>query len=121
MNAVQTYHLTLMRLASFNEFDGDLVANSLGEHRDLWQAAIMTNDPESGSLLIGLRDLPDGEWNVDTMFILAIPGKQDELEQLAQEWSPDVVDWIEAKRAKRWLGVHSDEVGDKTLLRIWWD
>jgi hypothetical protein len=119
----QEIQFTLMRLSSFNNFDGNVVADSLVEHEDLWTAFIMDradyyynrSDPESQKRhqepvdLIRLRDIAAGYWNVDTLYLLAAPGKETELELLAhREWGADEIDWMQNTHVGRYL-------------RVWWD
>lgn len=117
----QDIQFTLMRMASFNEFNGDLVADSLIEHSDLWTGFIMDRadywydrsnpDPnhEEPVDLIRLRDIASGYWNVDTLYLLAAEGKEEALELLARrEWGADEIDWMQNTHVGRYL-------------RVWWD
>lgn len=71
METIQDLHFELMRRASFNDFDGESVVNTLKEHRDLWKGAIMDRDN-----LIPLRDIPSNYWNVDTLYLTPVPEKK---------------------------------------------
>ncbi len=119
----QDLQFELMRLATFNEFNGEYIAESLIAHDDLWTAFIMDradyyydrNDPESQKRhqepvdLIKLRDLAAGYWNVDTLYLLAAEGKEKDLELLAhREWGADEIDWMQNSHVGRYL-------------RVWWD
>lgn len=110
--------LQMIRDASFNNFDGPAVADSLIANRGLWSAAIMTRLDD----LIVLRDLSDG-WNIDTLFVLPVPGKEAELVALAQKWNADEVDWIGGDKACALLGSWSAEkkVNPQQILRVWFD
>jgi len=126
----QDIQFALMRLSTFNEFDGDRVADSLIEHDDLWEAWILDRaaygaeyhrrriaegDPPKSGLavepidLIRLRDLKAGYWNVDSLYILPIKGKEKELELLAHKWDADEIDWYDGQDCGR------------PVLRVWWD
>jgi hypothetical protein len=131
MNKPQKLQFELMKLATFNEFDGEKVVKSLEENPDLWKGALMTRGsysrPNSEGYsdvtdLISLRDLPD-YWNVDTLFITPKAGKEDELKKLAKKWGADEVDWIGGERAANAIGSWSPETraNPKQILRIWWD
>lgn len=102
----QQLQFELMKKASFNLFDGERVVGDLQEHPGLWRGAVMdreASEPDSCDL-IKLRDIGEGHWNVDTLFILPVPGKEDELFDLAADWfSADMV-WIGGKRAARLIG-----------------
>lgn len=123
INKVQELQLELMKLASFNDFDGEHVVKSLEENRHLWQAVIMDRESYSKEIdLIKLRDLPNGYWNVDVVYILPVKGKEDELHLLADKWGADEVEWIGSQVAQSLMGYgNRDEVNDKKLLRVWWD
>lgn len=129
----QQIQLELIRLSSFNNFDGDLVADSLIEHRNLWRAFLLDREAYSadyhrrrfeelspmdreGKLPISpidtirLRDLEGGYWNVDVIFILPASAKKEAgLVKLAKSWHADEVDWYNGLDA-----------GPK-MLRVWWD
>lgn len=130
LNIVQVLLLELMRQASFNEFDGNRVASDLLANRHLWQACFIDRaawfaDARRRELtsgrdplpqysiepidLIRLRDLPDGYWNVDTLYILPEDGADDELLALASTWAADEIHWIDGGDVRR------------TVLRVWWD
>jgi hypothetical protein len=120
----QDLMLDLMRMSSFNAFDGDLVVDSLLEYRHLWQGAIfdraayftldrynegVKTDPID---FIKLRDIGAGYWNVDTLYLLPSEDTTScraRLERLARTWAADEVDWINGCDA----GPH--------VLRVWWD
>ena len=133
----QDLQFSLMRQATFNEFDGDRIADSLVEHSDLWEGWILDraayraeysrkglmekveangNKPIEGQLpiepidLIRLRDIGAGHWNVDTLFILPREGKATELELLARrDWYADEIDWVDGQDCRQ------------PVLRVWWD
>ncbi len=80
----QQLQFELMKKASFNMFDGKRVVKDLQDHSGLWLGAVMdreSSEPESCDL-IKLRDIGEGYWSVDTLFILPVPGKEDELVDL---------------------------------------
>lgn len=118
INKVQQLLIDLMREASFNAFDGDHVADDLITHRDLWRGFLFDRDR-----LIKLRDIPDGYWNVDTLWILPMHGKEDELERLAREWDADTVEWISGGDAGGMLGSYGPHMRDnpRVILQLWWD
>ena len=124
---VQEIQLELIRRRHFHAFDGQRVADCLMKHRDLWESVMMDRLAIShpGSLptlgLMKLRDFPRGEWNVDTLFILA--RTKADAERLA-----------EILNKRQWGGmvdVHTDpeEVDNalggarpgQSIVSIWWD
>jgi len=148
---VQRLLLDLMRMATFNEYNGDAVVESLLSHRDLWIAVMIDREGYRAQYLIGeqrekrekgeeiglpispidtikLRDVSEGYWNVDTVLILPEPGKEDSLELLVRrEWNADEIDWYEPLDAG--LIIHGDLAFGKPMvttkvdrmLRVWWD
>lgn len=125
----QKLHLELLRLATFNDFDGDRVADDLVECRGLWESFIFDRGAYHAQSInrrsiageterklpvepidtIKLRDLAAGYWNVDTLYILPTPGKEDELFALASSWEPDEINWYDGLDA------------GPMMLRVWWD
>ena len=143
----QEIQVELMRISTFNDFDGDFVADSLLEHRDLWLGFILDREAYSaewqrrkiveegisGRLpvcpidTIRLRDIAAGYWNVDALFVLPAPGREDELLALAQTWRADEVDWCDPTDAS-FVSYNSPKIGEsfvgakvEKMLRVWWD
>jgi hypothetical protein len=115
LSAQQQLQLDLIRSSSFNLFDGDRVVRDLLERRDEWSAVLMDRDD-----LIKLRDLPDGHWNVDTLYVLARdPYSAHALSELAEIWHADTVDVYGAERTDDELGGSPDD--DCRVVAFWWD
>lgn len=114
MNKIQEIQLDLIKLASFNSFNGDRVASDLLANTDCWRGVIMTRLDS----LIQLRDVAEGYWNVDTMFIVPVAGKENKLERLALTWEADEVSFLTKEETATLLGCYPASV---KLLRIWWD
>lgn len=154
ISKIQRIQLNLLRESSFNDFDGKMVGDSLMEHRDLWIAFLLDrecygaasrmNDQrekirkgEPAGLpicpidTIRLRDLADGYWNVDALFVLPAPGKEDSLELLARrDWRADEIDWCDPLDAgsvwvygnkKPKIGEQPQVITVEKMLRVWWD
>lgn len=101
----------LIKLGSFNGFDGPHCVELLKQHRDLWDAVNMDSDGDEYLL----RDLPD-DYHVDTMYIRVAEGKEKELMKLVkEEFGADEVDWKDTR--KDWQGRSLE----KQTLRVWWD
>jgi hypothetical protein len=113
ISPVQELHLALIEAASFNDFDGKQVVRSLRKHRDLWHSALMDGETWGGQPIYGikLRDLQQGYWNVDTLYIVATEkGVADNaLLKVVKRWHADEIDWAEVKYV------------DAPVLRVWWD
>jgi hypothetical protein len=71
---------------------------------------------------ISLRDMQNGSWHADTLFIYPEDGYQFELEELVREqFKADEIQWIGGSDAVDMLG--TTEVEDKSyvILQVWWD
>jgi hypothetical protein len=110
ISAIQQLYLDLIKLSSFNDFDGPAVVASLLEHRDVWHSATMIREQDDYHIV--LRDLPRYN-NVDALFIAATPGQEAALEALAETWHADEIDWEPEKIP--------DMRVDMAVLRVWWD
>jgi hypothetical protein len=125
--SVQDIQLELIRRRNFHLFDGQRIADCLLQHRNLWEAVMMDRlaISQPGSLptlgLMKLRDIPQDEWNVDTLYILA--RSKEDAKSLA-----------EILNKRQWGGmvdVHADheEVDNalggakpgQAIVSIWWD
>ena len=79
-----------------------------------WTLALpMTDD------LLPLRDLPEGDWNVDRLSVLARPGREAALEALARTWLADEVVSLDGRVAQVALGGHWRR--EPQVLVVWWD
>jgi hypothetical protein len=127
----QKLQFMLMLENCFNEFDPYRVVGDLLAHRGPWRGAIMDRafpvsedaQPARAHLhadLIKLRDIGDGHWNVDTLFLLTDAGHADELCRLAEDWSADEIYVIDEPQAGALLGRWS--LGSDTrIVAVWWD
>lgn len=122
INRVQELNFELMKEATFNSYDGEKVVKDLKEHEDLWEGVVMDrsgyvkpNQPDYSDVinLIKLRDISQGYWNIDTLYIIPNPGKEDKLEMLAKTWEADEVSWMENPD----LGTSNPP----QVLKVWWD
>ena len=116
INGVQKLQFELMKKASFNDFNGERVVKDLEAHLDLWQGVVMKRDG-----LIPLRDIKDNFWNIDTLYILAEDGKEEQIETRARTWNADVISWLGDEEAHSLLGDYNDKNYGKKVLFVWWD
>ena len=123
----QEIQLELIRRARWNDLDGERVVPSLLVHRDLWQAVLIDRLslsrpgrlPASG--LIKLRDLPDGFWNADTLYILARDaGSAAQLAKIAEDedWGGMVQVHANPQQIDDALGAGRST---QAIVSIWWD
>lgn len=138
--------LKLIEKASFNAFSGPSVVRDLREHQSLWRSVTMTRfvrpvyqklenpitSPQPPVAiyhqadLLPLRDIPADSFSADTLIVYSEPGKQDELEALAQRWKADSYYWVLADEAFRAMGTTWRKFTeftreDRVLLVLWWD
>ena len=132
MNKSQSLQFELMKLSSFNEFNGEQVVRDLEENQDLWIGCVWGRFHYHE--LIPLRDIAEGVWNTDTLYILAKTDKVSQLKRMAIRWKCDEFGVVYHDREEGSVGfLHQDtwkvfggslkEVDgpDKCIIRIWWD
>jgi hypothetical protein len=112
---IQSIQLDLLRRSSFNNMDGTRVTNDLLQHRQLWCAAIL--DRVGNHPLIKLRDIDQGYWNADTVYILSSGANNPALSKLARRWDADAIQWVTGADASQLLGTSERY----QILEIWWD
>lgn len=74
---IQDLQLQIIALTSHNNFVGRKINKLLRENRHLWRAVMMPPIE-----LFPLRDMEDGLWVADTLYLLPQSGKEFELEEL---------------------------------------
>src|SRR4030095_2759085 len=85
----QQIQLEIIERTNFNSFNGQKITRLLKENRKLWRAVLMPLD------LISLRDMPDGVWHADTLYIYVDDGFQVQLEELVRDqFDADEIQWI---------------------------
>ncbi len=116
ISEAQEFQLELITRTNFNFCNGKFVAELLRENHKLWRAALMPLD------LLSLRDLEDGYWHADMLYIYAEEGWQHSLEELVREqFNADEVHWIGDSDAADMLGVSELERTSDLILSVWWD
>ena len=116
ISEAQQIQLDVIANTNFNFFDGERIAKWLRENHKMWRAVLLPLD------FISLRDMDDGHWHADTLYIYPEDGWQSELEEvLKQQFGADEIRWIGGETAVDMLG--TTEVGDKSsvILEAWWD
>lgn len=123
--------LALMQMVEvrYNLYDPFVVVGDLLRHRDLWRSVLMCRGfptdahrpgmPYLHGDLIPLRDLPQGHWNVDTVYLLHDDTRTDDLTRLAGGWRADEVDAVAGDEAGCLLGCFG--AAGVAILRVWWD
>jgi hypothetical protein len=142
----QDLQLQMLGLCRFNKCDGQSVVLDLQSHSDFWRSVQLgrevsplhiplQNPTESDAPhiplknkinLIALRDFPQGQVNMDSLYILTEAGRQDALQEVAKGWNASEVCWIDYKEAFHAMGASrfsmKDLWGDqRVILRVWWE
>lgn len=133
--------LDLIEISTFNAFDGKKVRADLESIPDCWQACMMTRDGDCG---ITLRDLSDGCYNVDTLYILTDRQHYQKVLKLAKTWKADHIlqyrsdgqfgsdRWESGRDGYKFhhLKNEKQDVGSflgasdsekRVIIRLWWD
>ncbi|HMB21509.1 MAG: hypothetical protein ACM33V_05315 [Chloroflexota bacterium] len=116
LSNAQQIQLDIISKTNFNFFEGRKIAEVLKENHRMWRAVLLPLN------LISLRDMADGWWHADTLYIYPEDGYQFQLEELVTEqFHADEVQWFGGSSAEDILG--TTEVGDKSqvILSAWWD
>jgi len=116
ISEAQQIQLDIIAHTNFNFFDGRKIAELLRENHKMWRAVLLPLN------FISLRDMDDGWWHADTLYIYPEDGYQFQLEELVREqFNADEIEWIGGSTAADMLG--TTEVEDKSyvILEAWWD
>lgn len=116
ISEAQQIQLDIIEKTNFNFFNGRKIAQILKENHRMWRAVLLPLN------LISLRDMEDGYWHADTLYIYPEDGYQSQLEELVKEQlNADEVHWIGGDDAVDLLG--TTEVANKSyvILEAWWD
>ena len=116
MSKAQQIQLDMIAKTNFNFFNGRKIAEWLEQNHKMWRAVLMPLN------LISLRDMEDGHWHADTLYIYLEDGWGFNLEEIMREqFNADEVRWISGSEAVDLLG--TTEVADKSyeVLEAWWD
>ena len=116
ISEAQEIQLGIIAKTNFNFFRGRDIADWLRRNHKMWRAVLMPLD------FISLRDMDDGHWHADTLYIYPEDGWGFELEEVMREqFQADEISWIGGDSAINMLG--TTEVGGKShvILQAWWD
>jgi hypothetical protein len=124
---VQEIQLELIRRAATCHFDGDRLVASLRTHRDLWEAVYIDRlcitrvAKIPYNALIKLRDLPNGYWNADILYVLtpsAAIGRK--LAKVAKKdrWGGEQFLYDDPDELDAAIG---GPANGKAVFHVWWD
>ena len=112
----QQIQLDIIAKTNFNFFNGKRIAEWLKENHKMWRAVLLPLN------FISLRDMADGHWHADTLYIYPDDGWGFKLEEIMKEqFQADETSWIGGETAEDMLG--TSEMSDKSyvILEAWWD
>ena len=112
----QQIQLDIIAKTNFNFFNGKRIAEWLKENHKMWRAVLLPLN------FISLRDMADGYWHADTLYIYPEDGWGFKLEEIMKEqFQADETSWIGGETAEDMLG--TSEMSDKSyvILEAWWD
>ena len=82
----------------------------------MWRAVLLPLN------LISLRDMDDGHWHADVLYIYPEDGWQFKLEEIMREqFHADEIQWIGGESAGDMLGTSEVDNKSYVILEAWWD
>ncbi len=116
ISEAQQIQLDIIQKTNFNRFNGKNIVELLKENYRMWRSVLMPLN------LISLRDMPDGRWHADMLYIYAEDGYAFQLEELVREqFQADEIAWIGSSEAEDILGITELENRIHVILAVWWD
>jgi hypothetical protein len=116
ISEAQQIQLDIIAKTNFNFFDGKRIAQWLSENHKMWRAVLLPLD------FISLRDMNDGHWHADTLYIYPEDGWQFELEEaMKEQFGADETRWIGGETAADMLGTSEAQDKSYVILEAWWD
>ena len=116
ISEAQNIQLDIIAKTNFNSFNGKEIAEWLKENHRMWHAVLLPLD------FISLRDMHNGHWHADTLYIYPEDGYQFKLEEIMKDrFHADETHWFGGDSAIDMLG--TSEVKDRSyvILSAWWD
>jgi len=116
ISEAQQIQLDIIAKTNFNFFNGKKIAEWLRKNRKMWKAVLLPLN------FISLRDMSDGHWHADTLYIYPEDGWGFELEEvLKEQFGADETSWIGGKAASDMLGTPEVDNKSYVILETWWD
>lgn len=116
ISEAQQIQLDVIAKTNFNNFNGGKIATWLKENHKMWRTVLLPLD------FISLRDLDDGHWHADTLFIYPEDGYGFKLEEIMKEqFQADETQWIGREEAMDMLGTSEIKNASYVILSVWWD
>ena len=116
ISEAQEIQLDIIARTNFNFFNGKQIAEWLRENHKMWRAVLLPLN------FISLRDMADGHWHADTLYIYPEDGWGFELEEIMREqFQADEISWIGGETAGEMLGISDVDDQSYVILEAWWD
>ena len=116
ISEAQEIQLDIIARTNFNFFNGKRIAEWLRENHKMWRAVLLPLN------FISLRDMADGHWHADTLYIYPEDGWGYKLEEIMKEqFQADETSWIGGETAEDMLGTTEVEGQTHVILEAWWD
>lgn len=116
ISEAQQIQLDVIAHTNFNFFEGRKIVELLKENHRMWRAVLMPLD------MISLRDMEDGRWHADTLYVYPEDGYQFQLEELVRkQFNADEIEWIGGSNAVDILGTTEVEHKLQVILSVWCD
>jgi len=116
ISEAQQIQLDIIAKTNFNFFNGRKIAEWLKENHKMWRAVLLPLD------FISLRDMDNGHWHADTLYIYPEDGYQFKLEEIMKDrFHADVTQWFGGNSAMDMLGTSEVKDGSYVILSAWWD
>jgi len=116
ISEAQQLQLDIIEHTNFNFFNGRKIVELLKANHKMWRSVLMPLD------LVSLRDMANGHWHADTIYIYPENGYQFQLEELVREqFEADEIQWFGGSEAEDILATTEIENESHVILSIWWD
>lgn len=116
ISEAQNFQLEVIAKTNFNSFNGKEIARWLRENHKMWKTVLLPLD------FISLRDMDDGHWHADTLYIYPEDGYGFKLEEIMKEqFNADETQWIGREDAMDMLGTSEIKNASYVILSAWWD
>lgn len=116
ISEAQQIQLDIIAKTNFNFFKGREIAEWLRKNHKMWRAVLLPLN------FISLRDMADGHWHADTLYIYPEDGWGFELEEvMLEQFGADEISWIGGETAEDMLGTTEMEGRSHVILEAWWD
>jgi hypothetical protein len=116
ISEAQQVQLDIIANTNFNFFNGKRIAEWLKANRTMWRAVLLPLN------FISLRDMDDGHWHADTLYIYPKDGWGFKLEEIMREqFQADETSWIGSEIASEMLGISEINDSSYVILEAWWD